>query len=118
MNTIKSLLVLVALVVLSAGCSNIETRLRKVPGISFEAWSHSDRYGPFTDKITVSGAKWTLNADGSATLMIDNYDVEATWAGALGPHDTMSKLVVNFPPTSPQAVALTRGLVPAFPSPR
>lgn len=105
MKTILVLLTLAAALVLS-GCASVESTVRKVPGFNFKSWAHSDRYGVFTDTVTISGARWTLNPDGSATLEVDQYDGQAAWAGTVGPHDTFSGLVVNFPPNSPQALTV------------
>jgi hypothetical protein len=100
----------------ASGCTSIEKRVRSVPSFNFETWSHSDRYGVFTDSVTINGASWELNADGSATLKIAQYDGQAAWAGTVGPHDAFSKLVVIFPPMSPQAQTLARGIRPEIPS--
>ncbi len=103
-STLLSLLLVYVLI--GVGCASVESRVRKVPGFEFKSWSHSDRYGVFTDSVSASGAKWTLNADGSATLVLDHYDGSAAWAGSVGPHDVLEGLVITFPPLSPQAVAL------------
>jgi len=100
----RTLLCLLALSLTS--CASVESRVRKVPGFSFKSWSHSDRYGVFTDTISMSGAKWVLNADGSATLTVGRYEGSAAWAGSVGPHDVIEELTVTFPPSSPQAQAL------------
>lgn len=100
----KLLPLLVALVLV--GCSSVEGTIRKLPPFEFESWGHSDRYGVFTDNFTLAGAKWQLNADGSATLTLAQYDGNAAWAGTVGPHDVISKLVISFPPLSPQAQTL------------
>ena len=103
-------LILATIALAFAGCSSVEKTVRKIPGFNFETWSHSDRYGVFTDTVTIAGAKWTLNLDGSATLEVGQYDGQVAWAGTVGPHDTFSKLVVNFPPDSPQAKTLAHFL--------
>lgn len=98
-----------------AGCASIEKNVHRVPSIDFESWTHSDRYGVFTDNVVLTGATWTLNPDGSATLKIDYYDGSAAWAGMVGPHDTIKNLRVHFPPQSPQAQALAAGTQPPIP---
>ena len=102
----KKLAFLLFAALMLAGCASVEKTVRQVPSFNFKSWAHSDRYGVFTDTITISGAKWTLNADGSATLEVDQYDGQAAWAGTVGPHDTFAGLVVTFPPNSPQALSL------------
>ncbi len=106
-NTVFYIAFVIAFAIFAlCGCKSITQKVRDVPGFEFKSWSHSDRYGVFTDSVSASGAKWTLNADGSATLVLDHYDGSAAWAGSVGPHDVIEGLVINFPPTSPQAVAL------------
>lgn len=113
-NLVSFLLLACALLVSGCltGCMSVEKTMRTIPGFEFESWSHSDRYGVFTDSVTLAGAKWELAADGSATLTLAQYDGSAAWAGTVGPHDIVSKLVVHFPPTSPQAVMLKAGVTP------
>ncbi|HEX2656142.1 MAG TPA: hypothetical protein VHN11_21170 [Xanthobacteraceae bacterium] len=107
--------VLLFVILLIAGCASVENNLRKVPAFEFERWSHSDRYGVFTDNFAISGVKWTLTEDGWAVLEIDAYDGNAAWAGTVGPHDAISKLKVRFPPGSPQAKALAKEITPPTP---
>lgn len=95
------------LCLLLTACQSLDSRLRSLPPVAFKSWAHSDRYGLFTDSVTVSGASWKLNPDGSATLTIAQYDGQAAWAGAVGPHDTFSDLVVTFPAGTPQAAVLS-----------
>ncbi len=117
---LASVLLVVALYGLLAlsACQTVESTIRKLPPFEFESWAHADRYGVFTDTVTLSGAKWVLNEDGSATLTINQYDGSAAWAGTVGPHDVVSKLSVTFPPASAQAVTLahlSRVLAPRSP---
>jgi hypothetical protein len=111
----KITLLLFLVVSLFAGCATVDKHVREIPGFAFKSWSHSDRYGLFTDSIVASGAKWTINADGSATLTLDHYDGQAAWAGTVGPHDVIESLEIVFPATSPQAQALQLGVRPAVP---
>ena len=104
----KTLLACLALAL--AGCTSLESSLRKVPPVEFKSWSHSDRYGMFTDSLVLGGAKWTLNPDGSATLTLDHYDGNAAWAGSVGPHDVIEGLVVHFAKDTPQAQALAAAI--------
>ena len=106
MKTILRLLAVCALAL--SGCQSIEKKVRDIPPFEFKSWSHSDHYGVFTDVISMSGASWTLNQDGSATLKIDHYEGDAAYAGTVGPHDVVENLVINFPPETPQAQALSR----------
>ncbi len=99
----------IAVLLFLAGCSFIPNT-SKFPTFSFDNWTHVGKYGLFTDQVNVSGASWTINPDGSATLKIDKYDGDATYAGTIGPHDTFTKLVITYPAGSPQATAAAKSV--------
>lgn len=101
---------------LASGCSTIDQKVRSMPAFNFKSWSHSDRYGLFTDSVIISGVSWTYNADGTATAKVDHYDGQAAWAGTVGPHDVIESLEIIFPPTSPQAQALAHKQTPQLPA--
>jgi hypothetical protein len=89
-----------------AGCGTLEKKVRTIPPFAFKSWSHSDRYGVFTDSINVSGVAWQINGDGSVDAVIDHYDGWAAYAGTVGPHDTIEGLKIHFPADSAQAAAI------------
>lgn len=115
----KKLVLLLAAAIaafLVSGCSSIDQKVRSMPAFNFKSWSHSDRYGLFTDSVIISGVSWTYNADGSATARVGHYDGQAAWAGTVGPHDVIEELEIVFPPSSPQAQALAHNQIPQLPA--
>lgn len=87
---------LASIALLFAGCSSAS----KIPGVSFDSWTHDGNYGAFTTHVEAHGA----HKDADGKLHVESYTGSMKVMGGYGPSDTITGLVIDPKDTKPVEV--------------